>query len=156
MDTFVQLVSAALGSVGFALIFRLRARLLPLAALGGLLNWGAYLLLFHLTGALFFSSLAASAAAAVYAELLARRLRAPTTLFFVPAVIPSIPGSNLYYTMKGAVEGNFAAVSENALLTLEWAFAIAGGISIVTVFFSVYKGIRLHMARKGEEKKQNA
>ncbi len=150
MDAFVQLLSAALGSVGFAMIFRLRARLLPLAALGGLLNWGIYLLLFYLTGNLFLSSILASAAAAVYAELLARRLRAPTTLFFVPAVIPSIPGSNLYYTMQGAVTGDFAAVAENALLTLEWAFAIAGGISIVTVAFSVYKGIRQKRAQSKE------
>ena len=147
MDIFVQLLSAALGSVGFALIFRLRSRLLPLAALGGLLNWGVYLLLYHLTAQLFLSALLASAAAAVYAEILARRLRAPTTLFFVPAVIPSIPGSNLYYTMRGAVAGDIAAVTENALLTIKWAVAIAGGISIVTVAFSVYRGIRQKHAK---------
>ena len=150
MEYVIQLLSGALGSVGFALIFRLRACLLPLAALGGLLNWGIYLLLFHLTGNLFLSAILASAATAVYAELLARRLRAPTTLFLVPAVIPSIPGSNLYYTMRGAVTGNFDAVAENALLTLEWAFAIAGGISIVTVVFSVIKGIRKKRANSKE------
>ena len=148
MEIFVQLLAASLGSLGFAMIFRLRAALLPPAALGGLINWGIYLLLFHLSGEVFLSALAASAASAVYAEILARRLRAPTTLFIVPAVIPSIPGSNLYYTMQAAVGGESGALIENALLTLEWAVAIAGGISIVTVAFSIYKGIRTRYTKE--------
>ena len=40
---------------------------------------------------------------ALYAEVLAKRLRAPAPLFLIPAFIPSIPGSNLYYTMAAAV-----------------------------------------------------
>lgn len=142
LQDLVQLLTGAIGSVGFALIFRLRGRYLPLAAIGGLLNWGGYLLLFHLTGHLFFSCLVSSMAAALYAELLARRLRAPATLFLVPAVIPSIPGSNLYYTMQAAVRGNYALVGENAIGTLKWAFGIAGGISIIVVFFAVWRAIK--------------
>ena len=137
----VQLVTGSLGSLGFALIFRQRARYLPLAALGGLLNWGIYLLLYHLTSALFLSCLVASAAAAIYSELLAKRLHAPTTVFLVPAVIPSIPGSNLYYTMQAAVAGSFSLVAENALATATWAFGIAGGISIVWVGFLMVKSL---------------
>ena len=138
MDALIQLLTGALGSVGFAMIFRLRPSFLPLAALGGLLNWGSYLLLFHFTEGLFLSCLVASALSAVYAELLAKWLHAPATVFLVPTVIPSIPGSNLYYTMAAAVAGDLAGTAQNALLTAEYAFGIAAGISIVWAAFAIH------------------
>ncbi len=146
-EAWVQLLTGALGSLGFAMIFRLRARYLPLAVVGGLLNWGAYLLLYRLTEQLFLSCLVAAMVASLYSELLARYLRAPTTIFLVPAVIPSIPGSNLYYTMQAAVGGDLDGVFANAVLTLKWAFGIAGGVSVMVVVFLL---IRSRMgARRG-------
>ncbi len=144
----VQLLCAGIGSVGFAMIFRLRPTFLPLAALGGILNWGIYLALLELSGTVFFSCLFAAAAAAVYAELLAKRMHAPATVFFVPAVIPSIPGSNLYYTMFGVVRADWAFAGRNAVLTAEYAFAIAAGISIVFVVFAAIAKIRPHTKEK--------
>ena len=44
MSNFMTLLTALLGSAGFALLFNVRKQLLPLAALGGALCWGAYLL----------------------------------------------------------------------------------------------------------------
>ncbi|MBD4336667.1 threonine/serine exporter, partial [Xanthomonas citri pv. citri] len=44
IQVFSQLLSAALGSVGFGLIFNLNRRYLPAAGVGGLLAWLAYLL----------------------------------------------------------------------------------------------------------------
>ena len=142
MTELIQLLTGTLGSVGFALIFRLPMRYLPLAALGGLLNWGAYLGCFALSDKLFFSCLAAAALSALYAELLAKPLRAPATLFLIPAVIPSIPGSNLYYTLKDAVHGNFVGMAQNALLTCKWAFGIAAGISLVGILFVMLRGAK--------------
>lgn len=141
MNEYIQLLTGMLGSVGFALIFRLPYRYLSLAALGGLINWGSYLLFFLLTDKLFLSCFLAAALSALYAELLAKYLRAPTTLFLIPAVIPSIPGSNLYYTLEAAVGGDPGAVGENALLTCKWAFGIAAGISLVGILFVMLRSI---------------
>ena len=47
MQVLSQLLSAALGSVGFGLIFNLNRRYLPAAAVGGFLAWLAYLLADH-------------------------------------------------------------------------------------------------------------
>lgn len=142
MKEFIQLLTGMLGSVGFAMIFRLPFRYLPLAALGGLLNWGSYLGCFALSGKLFLSCFVASALSALYAELLAKYLRAPTTLFLIPAVIPSIPGSNLYYTLQAAVDGDLANTLDNALLTCKWAFGIAAGISLVGIIFVMLRNAR--------------
>ena len=145
MTALIQLLTGTLGSVGFALIFRLPMRYLPLAAVGGLLNWGTYLALFALTDKLFLSCFVAAALSALYAELLAKYLRAPSTLFLIPAVIPSIPGSNLYYTLEAAVDADLAALGKNALLTCKWAFGIASGISIIGILFVI---LRNHKKQK--------
>lgn len=141
MTWWIQLITGAFGSVGFAMIFRLRYRFLPLAALGGLLNWGAYLLLTHFSATLFVACFLSSAASALYAEVLAKRLRAPAPLFLIPAVIPSIPGSNLYYTMAAAVGGDLAGVAKNALATCLWALGIAAGISAVLALLVIGRNL---------------
>ena len=154
MTPWVQLITGSLGSVGFALVFRLRYRFLPLAALGGLLNWGAYLLLRHFSASIFLACLVASALSALYAEVLAKRLRAPAPLFLIPAFIPSIPGSNLYYTMAAAVGGDLAGVTENALATCIWALGIAAGISAVLALLVIGRNLvaMLRTPRTGKEK----
>ena len=43
MSNFMTLLTALLGSAGFALLFNVRKQLLPLAALGGALCWGCLL-----------------------------------------------------------------------------------------------------------------
>ena len=79
----------------------------------------------------FFPSLAASAFGALYAEVLARWLKAPSTLFFIVAMIPLIPGSTLYYSMSCAVYGQLAQASIYGLQTFQCALGIGTGMSIV-------------------------
>ena len=74
MQNVIGLLTALLGSAGFALIFNVRKQLLPLAALGGLVCWGVYLLAGCATKSVFLQSFAASAATAVWSEVLALSL----------------------------------------------------------------------------------
>ena len=97
IQVFSQLLSAALGSVGFGLIFNLNRRYLPAAGVGGLLAWLAYLLAANTLHSVFLANLLAGFCAALYAEILARCCNAPSTPFFITAAIPLIPGSTLYY-----------------------------------------------------------
>lgn len=82
-DVILQLVMAFVGSLGFAMLFRLRQSLWVSASLGGVICWGGYLLAMYFSGGqIFISGLAASALAAVYADFLAARKRAPVPLLF--------------------------------------------------------------------------
>ncbi len=62
MQIWVGLLTALLGSAGFALLYNVRKQLLALAALGGALCWGVYLLTGQVTQSAFLQSFAASAA----------------------------------------------------------------------------------------------
>lgn len=134
MSIWIQLITAFLGSLGFALLFGVRRRYLVTAALGGMLAWGVYLAMQLWLGAPFLSCLAASVFAVVYAEVLARIRKLPAILFTVPAIIPLVPGRALYYAMREAVQGNLADARVYGSETLISALAIAAGISFVIAF----------------------
>ena len=89
----IQLLAALVGSLGFAALFNLHGKKLALSALGGLLSWGAYLLMHRFSPNDNLCALAASALLTLYSEFLARRMRAPATIFMVVAAIPMIPAA---------------------------------------------------------------
>ena len=133
-EALIQIVTAFLGSLGFALLFGLRRKNVLPAALGGMLSWSVYLLLSRLLASPFLACLAASACSVLYAELLARLLRTPATVFVIPAVIPLVPGSSLYYAMSCVVQKDLATAREYGTTTLEFSLAIAAGMSFVLAF----------------------
>lgn len=141
-DALIQLAVSLPASAGFALLFNLRARLIVPASIGGVLSWGIYLLCGHVASGIFLPCLVASAFAALFAEALAWRVKAPAALFFIIAVIPLIPGRGLFYTMHSALLANWTLCSEFASLTLQFALAIAVGISAVWAASEMYHQLR--------------
>ena len=71
MQTIIQLLSGALGSIGFGLLFHLNRRYLPAAGVGGLLAWLAYLLAAPAVHGTFLANLVGGVCAALYAEFMA-------------------------------------------------------------------------------------
>ena len=126
----VQLAVALPASLGFALLFNLRPRFLPVVSIGGLLTWAIYLLCGTWFSDVFVPCLIASAFAAAYAQVLARVFKAPISIFYIICEIPLIPGRGLYYTMSSAVRTDWAAVQSYGLMTVEFVLAIAFGIGI--------------------------
>ena len=131
MNIIIQLIAGMIGSVGFAMMFGLKAKYILSAAIGGFLSWGLYLLGMHIFDNVFLACLMASAFCAFYSEITARIQKAPTTLFFITSVLPLIPGRTLYYTCSNAVVRNWKNMKVFANLTLQYALAIAAGACIV-------------------------
>lgn len=127
----VQLLTACLGSLGFALVFGVRRKLIPYCALGGLLEWGLYLLLKPVLSS-FLAALVSSAFAAVYALILARLCKAPSTIFYITTIIPMVPGGSLYYMMASIVRQDSAMAMQYGMETLEMVLALAGGLALVS------------------------
>ena len=132
-DILIQLFTAFLGSLGFALMFGLRKKHLIPACLGGMIAWGIYLGVHALEPSIFLANLCASVFAVTYSELMAHLRKSPTTLFVIPAIIPLVPGSSLYYAMDCAVNGDLVTAGLYGHQTLITALAIAAGVSFVTV-----------------------
>lgn len=117
--------------MGFAFLFHIRTALIIPACLGGFFEWAIYLLASKYINGIFFPFLIASAFSAFYAEALARCYKTPAIVFFIPAVVPMIPGGSLYYTMSYAVAGRWIISADYRFRTLKSMLGIAAGISLV-------------------------
>ena len=128
---FLQTAMGAIGSLGFAILFGVKDRkLLPITA-GGAFGWIVYLLAVHTAGTDMFTGLfAASLAATLLSEFLARILRTPTILLLVPILIPLIPGGDLYYMMDYYVRKEYSELGNASRKVLSEAGAIALGIIV--------------------------
>ena len=135
-EWLLPIVSAALGSLSFAMFFGVRSRKLWFSLLGGALNWGLYLLAMKKMGLPATMAYALSAAAGtLYAEILARIVKTPVTVFVITSVITMVPGGALYYTMLGLLQGDKATFVDRGLYTLSAAGAMALGIFAATMLF---------------------
>lgn len=137
MSTAIQLLSAFGGSLGFSMLFNIRKDKLFLAALGGTLSWSVYLMMGMFTEMDVVRYFAASVAFTVYAEILARIRKAPTTLFLVSAAIPLIPGGSLFTTMNYAMHSQWIEFLAQGLTTILLAMAIAAGMLVGMIMMHI-------------------
>ena len=132
-NIWIPLISSFIGSYGFGLIFNVERKHLVFVAFGGFLTWGLFLLCSQLLSmGVLLSTILAAVSCQVYAEVLARLFKAPTTVFFIPGIVPLIPGGSLYHTMYAAVFQNWLDVREFGMQTLLGTLGIAIGLSAVS------------------------
>ena len=139
MKIAVQLLMALIGSAGFGLVFNVHGKKLVFAALGGFLTWGVYLLALAFGTSDYAAAFFATVAVFFYAELMARLLRAPVTVFSVVSTIPLIPGAGLYRTMDALMQKDYAAFGQQGMYTLLFAASMAAGIVAATAIVSLVK-----------------
>ncbi len=135
MNPIWQTLLAAVCTWGFAYLFGMRGRHLPVCAVAGGLVWAAYLLAGLAQDNYLFSNFCAAAVGTLIAETCARLFQCTATSFLVPAVIPLIPGGALFYTMEAFVRGDRAAAGEYAIQAAAIAGVIAVGVYIVSSLF---------------------
>lgn len=148
MSTVIQIIAAAVNTLGFGIVFKVRRELLPWTTLGGVLAWAAYLVFDHYLDGVFFPYFFATIVAAIYAELMARVHKAPGIIFLIMSIIPSIPGKSLFFTMQCVVTNKHLLISYYGGKTVTYAFAIACGISIVWALNILVRNISKNSGQK--------
>ena len=133
----IEIITGFIGSLGFAILFNIRGKRLISAALGGFLSWTIFVLLKFVTDSTAIRYFIVAALISVYAEIMARVLKTPTTTFHMTGLVPLIPGASLYYTMSSAFEGNVDVFSSKAIHTLELSAALALGIVITSALTKI-------------------
>ena len=129
----IQTLAAFIGSIGFAIFFKMKGKQIILAGVGGAVTWVVYLLVQHFIEGYFVPYLVASIFVGIYAEIMARVNKAPATIFLTAAAVPLIPGGSLYYTMLGLVEQDETMFAESGIAALTIALAISLGFVVVAL-----------------------
>ncbi|SHJ48145.1 threonine/serine exporter family protein [Propionispora hippei] len=123
-----KLVAVFLMSVSVGVLYRIPRSLLLYAGGVGVAAWGV-MYLAGLAGANpIMANFLASIVIGVSAELLARLLKKPATIFIIPAFFPLVPGSEAYTTMLYMVKGHYVDGVSMAMRTVLTGAAIAFGI----------------------------
>ncbi len=145
-ESILQVIMAGIGTLGFSIYFRVREKNVAASTAAGIIGWAIYLLIFHFTEQLFLSNFVAAFLVYLYAEIMARILKAPSNIFLIPGIIPLLPGGTLYYTMQAIVEGDRDTAVLQGTQTAIITVGIAAGIVVGTVLF-------YYIVRRSTEKK---
>ena len=132
-ESVTMLITAAISTLGFSILFYVHPRRLFVATLGGVLTTAAYLLAGHFLGGELLPNLIGALVGAGFSEIMARLTKVPVPVYMVPCVIPLVPGSALYETMFNFVTGSYTAAAAAGMRALEIAMGIAGGIVVASV-----------------------
>ena len=135
MKEFIQLMAALLGSLGFAALFNIRGKKLIFATIGCFLSWATYLAAACINANPYFCGFISTVLTTLYAEVMARMVKTPATVFLVSATIPLIPGAALYRAMNCLMHRNYAGFSKEGTYTLLFAASMSAGITFTTVVF---------------------
>ena len=151
----LQLMMSLIGTFGFSLLFNVREKKLLLASLGGMFCWGIFLLLEKPIPGEPLRFFFCASFVAVYAEILARILKTPATTFLIPCMLPLIPGSALYTTMRLALNRQWSKCLSQALYTLSLSLSLALGIiAVLSVFGVMNQVLNLIWYKKNRNKER--
>lgn len=138
------IVAALVGTVGFALIFKLKGKYIFGVSVSGFLIYIIYLLMLRAYPSEFLAAFVSTAFVVLVSEILARILKAPTMIFITTAIVPIVPGSGLYYSMKYLLWRDWTNFVDRFKSMLSVAFGIVCGIIFVSAAFklitSLFKG----------------
>lgn len=127
-----QCVAAAVGCIGFTVLFNVHGHGSILCILGGGLTWAIYGITYSISGNEILGYLFATVFSATYAEIMARIRKFPTISYLVISIFPLIPGAGIYYTTNHLVQGNMSLFADRGLNTI----AIAGTMAVGILFVS--------------------
>ena len=144
----IQVLSGFVGSIGFAILFNIRGKRLFTAALGGFFSWLIYVILNNYIASEPVIYFIVACIVSIYAEIMARVIKTPTTPFIITALIPLIPGGSLYYTMVHAFQANLDTFFPKAISTMQLASALALGVIVATTFTRIYNKVILEINKK--------
>ena len=137
----LEMVVAFVAVFFIAVTLEAPKRTLRYGALAGGLGWGVYLV-----GLLFMDIVAATFMASLFiawiAHLLARFLKTPVTIYFIPAFITLVPGAGVYQSVYSFINKDYAVAQQHLVLTLQISGAIALAIFIVDSLFGLLSRIK--------------
>lgn len=128
-----QLISALLGTIGFAILFGIpRNHYLSTGAIG-VAGWLVYILLQRYCGSgVVECNLAATIVVCIFSRIAARMLKAPNTIFIIGGIFPLVPGGGIFWTAYYLVSNQLHLALQSGFTAIKVVFAIVLGIVLVS------------------------
>jgi len=125
-----MIVLAFWGSIFPVILFNIDRKKIIWAGICGALGWIAYSIVCERTGSSVAGSFFGAFVVNMYSEFMARRIKTPASMFYVPGIFPLVPGIIAYNTIRYIVEHNYDNAISKGILTMAICGAIAFGIML--------------------------
>ncbi|MDO4473253.1 MAG: threonine/serine exporter family protein [Eubacteriales bacterium] len=147
-EWIIPAVAAAFTSYGFSLLFHINGYKIFIVSLGGALDWLIYLLSMNMNDNRILSFFIATAVSALFAEIVARLIKAPVITLIAPMLIPLVPGSDLYYSTFALVRGHMEDFSSYGTQLIFEVGAMSLGLIVIACFMQIYTRILTILKQK--------
>ncbi len=152
LTLLIRVAASFVCSLAFAVVFRVNTRHLVYTGIAGALIYFVYYTVEFVGAPIFVAAFLSTALAALFSEAYAVIKKAPVIILLAPAVIPIVPGGDLYYSMQRLLSGSWGGAIDALGRTLAIGLGIAGGIVVVSVIF---RAIREHRAMLESGRQKN-
>lgn len=134
----VQVIGAFVAVIAASITFGVSKKFLLYSGLAGAVSWLVYLVFMRMEVNELISVFAATLVSALLSHIFARALKAPVTLFQIPAILPTVPGVGMYRTVYYMIIGDKEMTAYYFSKTLQIAGMIAIGIFIMDTVFRTF------------------
>jgi len=124
-------ILSAIASAAFAVLFNAPRREIIYTAFAGGIGWILYIGFFRVFEMEMFGAFIGSVIVAYISRVLSYRRLVPSTIYLAPALIPLVPGTEMYYIADGLLRNDMYYTFAHTVRAIKFAGAIAIAILIV-------------------------
>jgi len=148
LNLIFHMVFSFLSSISFAIICNVPKKSIPMGGIVGMLGWMGYILLSTNGYGIFQASVVCSLLLAFAGQIAARIFKMPLTVFYVPGLVPIVPGISAFQAFRHLTMNDYDAAIMGFLNVGYCAIGIACGIVISDILFNTFFGLYRFKKRK--------
>lgn len=145
MYYIIQFALAFFATMGFALIYDINSKHIVAASIVGGIGWSINKFFLNMGANPLIPGFVAAFVIGSLSELASKNSHAPAITYFIPAIIPIVPGGGMYYTMYYLILQDYQMFIQKGIETFIVALAIAMGIFLSTSIINSVKDIKHDM-----------
>lgn len=126
----VKIIAVFFLSTAIGIMYRIPRKLVAYAGLVGVVAWIVKVMVESGLHSPILATFIGSVAIGLSAEILARILKKPASIFIIPGFIPLVPGGSAYNTIVKMVQGNYISGVTMGMKTVLTGASMAFGIFI--------------------------
>lgn len=139
-----QILTSFVASAAFGIIFNAPRHSIIKSGFVGMFGWCVYsLLVADADTDSIVATLVAAFAIAIVSQVFAKLYKTPIIIFNVAGIIPLVPGTLAYNSMRNIVENNYALAAQFGAKALMISGAIAMGLVLSEIFNQMIRRVRL-------------
>lgn len=142
MKELIQIAGAYVAIIGFSMLQRIPKKYAFSAGILGAAGWAVYLFVQAINPGILAKNFWAAVAISICAHIMARKFKAPITLFIISGILTLVPGAGMYRIMYYMVQKDSKLTSYYISETLQVAGIIAVAIFVVNTFVEILMRIK--------------